>query len=55
MKTFSIEVLETLNRVIDVEAETEDEAISKVEQMYFNEEIVLDSNDMTSPVEFNVI
>ncbi len=37
-----IEVKEILSRVVTVDVETIDEAISKVEDMYFREEIVLD-------------
>ena len=45
MKTFEIEIKETLSRIIEVKAETENEAFTKVKQMYKDEEIVLDSSD----------
>ena len=45
MKTFEFEVKELLSRIIEVEAETENEAYLKVKGMYENEEIVLDSSD----------
>lgn len=45
MEMFKIEVQEFLSRIIEVEAETKDEAISKVLQLYRDEEIVLDFND----------
>jgi hypothetical protein len=48
MATFKIEIQEFLSRIIEVEAETKDEAISKVRQLYRNEEIVLDSDDYVS-------
>lgn len=48
METFKIEIQEFLSRIIEVEAETKDEAIIKVRQLYRNEEIVLDSNDYVS-------
>jgi len=44
-KIYSFEIRETLSRVVEIEAETEEEAIQKVEQEYKNEEIVLDSSD----------
>lgn len=40
-----IKITEILSRVVSVEANSLDEAISKVEDMYKNEEIVLDYND----------
>lgn len=48
METFRIEIQEFLSRTIEVEAETKDEAVSKVRQLYRNEEIVLDSDDYVS-------
>lgn len=48
MATFKIEIQEFLSRIIEVEAETKVEAISKVRQFYRNEEIVLDSDDYVS-------
>lgn len=45
MKTFEIEITELLSRIIEVEAETENEAFEKVKEMYQNEKIVLDSSD----------
>jgi len=47
----NIEVKEILTRVISVDAETVDEAISKVEDMYFKEEVVLDYTDFDGNVE----
>ena len=40
-KTFNILVEETLSRYIEVEAETDDEAVGKVREMYRDQEIVL--------------
>ncbi|MBK9246969.1 MAG: DpnD/PcfM family protein [Ignavibacteria bacterium] len=45
MKPFKIEVIETLSRTIEIEANSMDEAYSKVREMYRDEEIVLDSDD----------
>lgn len=40
-----VEITETLRRVIDVEAESDNEAINIVSEKYKNEEIVLDWGD----------
>ncbi len=45
VNTFKVEIKEFLSRIIEVEAETKDEAISKVHELYRNEEIVLDNDD----------
>lgn len=54
MKKFTVEITETLQRQIVVEAADKNEAISKVEDMYRNEEVVLDSGDHID-TEFNII
>lgn len=45
METFKIEIKETLSRTIEIEANSMDEAYSKVREMYRDEEILLDSDD----------
>jgi hypothetical protein len=45
METFKIEIRETLSRIIEVKANSEDEAFSKIKDLYQNEEIVLNSDD----------
>lgn len=45
METYKIEVKETLSRIIEIKATSEDEAFSKIRDLYRNEEIVLDSDD----------
>lgn len=45
MKKYSIEVLEVLSRIVEVEASDEKEAIEQVGQMYRKCEIVLDDSD----------
>lgn len=45
METFKIEVKETLSRVIEIEANSADEAFSKIQDLYEKEEIVLDADD----------
>ena len=45
MKKYSIEVLEVLSRVVEVEAIDEADAIERVRQQYRKCEIVLDDSD----------
>ena len=45
MKTFKVEIKEILSRVIEIKANSKDEAIQKTEDLYRDEEIVLDYND----------
>lgn len=53
MKEYAIEITETLSRIEYVEADNEDEALDAVREMYFNEEIVLDSYDYID-TDFNI-
>ena len=45
MKKYSIEVLEVLSRIVEMEASDEEDAIEKVRQKYRKCEIVLDDSD----------
>lgn len=45
MEKFKIEIQETLSRIVELEADNIEEAISKVNEMYNNEQIVLSEND----------
>ena len=45
---YRINIEELLSRVVEVEAENEEEAEEKVREMYMNEEIVLDASDFQS-------
>ena len=45
MNKYSVEITETLQRTVEVEAENATEAYKKVNAMYCDEDIVLDSND----------
>ena len=51
MKDFKIEIRETLSREISVKADSYEEALEKVKNDYFDEEIVLYADDF-SRVEF---
>lgn len=48
METYKIEVKETLSRIIEVEAKSNNEAILKVKEMYQKEEIILSSDDFVT-------
>ena len=45
MKTFYISVTETLNKIVEVQANDDREAIQKVSESYYNDEFELDHND----------
>jgi hypothetical protein len=47
-----VSVQEVLSRTISVDAESIEDAVSKVEEMYHNEDIVLDYNDFNGNVVF---
>lgn len=47
MKKFDVEITEYLQKTIEVDAKDENEAYSKVKQMYDDEEIVLSADDFT--------
>lgn len=44
-KKFVVEVTETLQRQVEIEADNEQEALQKVKELYRDEEIVLDWQD----------
>ena len=46
MKEYVVEITEVLQRQVTIIAENYTEAIDKVEEMYRNEEIVLDAEDL---------
>ncbi len=45
MKTFKIEVKETLSRIIEINANSINEALENVQKIYKNEELILDNDD----------
>ena len=45
MTKYRIEVTEVLSRIVEIEAENEDDAVEMVRQMYRNCDIVLDASD----------
>ena len=46
MKTFYISVTETLNKIVEVQAESSEEALRKAEDAYEADKFELDHNDM---------
>ena len=50
---YKIEILETLRRVVEVDAKNEEEAMDKVGRMYYNSDIVLGADDFDNEVIFN--
>ena len=52
MKTYYISITETLNKVVEVKAEDEREALSKASAAYYRGEVVLDSEDFVD-TDFN--
>lgn len=47
METFKIEVKETLSRIIEIEANSDEEALLIIKELYKKQEMVLDSDDFT--------
>lgn len=53
-KTYEIEILESSQKLVQVEAESEDEARMKVEEMHRKEEVVLTADDFIG-TDFTVV
>lgn len=45
MAKFQLEIIETLSRIVEVEADTYEEAYDKLDSDYKHQRIVLDEND----------
>ena len=45
MKKYRIEVTEVLSRIVEMDAENEDDVVEMVRQLYRNCDIVLDASD----------
>lgn len=54
MNRYKIHIKESLSRIVEIKAETSNEALEEVKRMYRNSEIVLDDGDYDS-VDFNVV
>ena len=53
MEKFTVGITETLFRIVEIEAESYQEAIDKAQEIYSNGGIVLDSNDFLD-VDFGI-
>ncbi len=53
MKKFQIEIVETLGNIVDIVAESEQEALLKAQEKYRNEEVVLYPDDLID-TKFNI-
>lgn len=51
---YKVEVTEVLSRIVGIEADSEEEAIENARELYYNEELILDYNDLQSE-EFNIV
>jgi hypothetical protein len=45
LKTYRVEITETLQRIVELDALSLDEAIIEIQRQYHNEEIILQSDD----------
>ena len=52
MIKFNVEIVETLRRTIEVNADSENDAIDKTKQRYYDGKIVLDVDDFDNMVKF---
>ncbi|WP_350655657.1 DpnD/PcfM family protein [Psychrobacter sp. S1-30-MNA-CIBAN-0213] len=52
-KTFQIEIVETMSNIVEVVAENEQDALLRAQEMYRNEEVILDSEDYID-TKFNI-
>lgn len=46
--TYSVTIKETLQRTVQVKADSMEDAIAKVEEMWYNQEIILTADDFTT-------
>lgn len=55
LRKYKIEITETLQRIVEIEAASLNDAISEIRKQYEDEEIILDSSDCveTDITEFN--
>ena len=52
-RVFQIEIVETLSNIVEVDAENEQEALLRAQDMYRNEEVVLYPDDFID-TKFNI-
>lgn len=49
---YNVEILKTLRKVVEINTNSENDAIDKTKRLYFDGKIVLDSEDFDNFVEF---
>lgn len=54
MAKFVVSVIETLTRLVSVDADSKDDALQKAYEAWCNEEIVLDESDLTHEVDLYI-
>jgi len=54
MNEYRVEITEALQRIVAINAENENDALAKIKEAYYTEDIVLDSSDFID-VDFNLI
>ena len=54
MKKYKIEIIETLSRTVEIEADSETDAVVKLSEAYHEEELILNSSDHIG-TEFKVV
>lgn len=52
MIKFNVEIVETLRRAIEVNADSENDAIDKTKQRYYDGKIVLDTDNFDNMIKF---
>lgn len=45
MDKYKVEITETLQKIVEVEVDSKEDALHKVMKMYKNEEVILNDND----------
>lgn len=54
MKIYKIEITETLQKIIEIESDNEEDALHKVMKMYKNEEVILDYDNFVDVIFKNI-
>lgn len=55
MPKFKVQITETSQRIVEVNAKDKNTAIDKAEKMYRNEDIVLTADDFVPDAEFEIV
>ena len=52
---YKVEILETLSDIVKIDAKDEEDAIKKVEKMYYNQDVVLGADNFDNDVVFKLL